>query len=134
MLAEPGGWDTDVRTPRLSGRLHSLEAGLESAWGSWGAGLAGDLAVGGFWLLLVPGGTAGSHQEVGRSGRGLLGTLPALHPSLLWGPYGWAFSALETELPSGYMCCFVLENLACWPRGPVPHSPLTLGICFLVRH
>ena len=48
MLAEPGGWDTDVRTPRLSGRLHSLEAGLESAWGSWGAGLAGDLAVGGF--------------------------------------------------------------------------------------
>lgn len=49
MLAEPGGWDTDVRTPRLSGRLHCLEAGLESAWGSWAAGLAGDF---GFCLCL----------------------------------------------------------------------------------
>lgn len=57
MLAEPGGWDSGVWTPGLSGRLRSLEAELESACGSWGAGLAGDLRCWGFWLLLLPGGT-----------------------------------------------------------------------------
>lgn len=31
------------------------------------------------------------------------------------------------------MCCIVLANLACWPRGPVPHSPPTLAISLLVR-
>lgn len=50
MLAEPGGWDTGVWTPGLSGHLRSLEAGLESAWGSWGAGLAGDLCC---WGILA---------------------------------------------------------------------------------
>ena len=54
MLAEPGGWDSGVWTPGLSGRLRSLEAGLESA--CW-AGLSGDLCCWGFWLLLLPGGT-----------------------------------------------------------------------------